>query len=92
MKIKQGFMLIELIVATLIASMVAGILLTALAQGNRFQLAIDNMIDTSLRFAVVSNQLEKDLMGAFIPVQAEEKKKKRHKRPQAKIMMKKRRT
>jgi type II secretory pathway component PulJ len=68
---KYGFALIELIIATLIASMVAGILLAALSQGNRFQMIIDNTIDLSSRIGVVSNQLEKDLMGAFIPVQAE---------------------
>lgn len=70
---KYGFALIELIVATLIASMVAGILLAALSQGNRFQLIIDNTIDLSSRMSVVTNQLEKDLLGAFIPVQAERK-------------------
>ncbi|HSC25539.1 MAG TPA: hypothetical protein VLB80_04990 [Candidatus Babeliales bacterium] len=68
---KYGFMLIELIVATMVATMVAAILLAALAQGSRFQIVIDNMIDTSVRIGVISNQLEKDLMGAFIPVQAE---------------------
>ena len=72
---KHGFMLIELIVSTLIASMVAGILLTALAQGTRFQTAVDNTVDTSLRIGIVSNQLEKDLMGAFVPTQAETIKK-----------------
>ena|SRR5205085_3283510 len=68
---KYGFVLIELIVATLVASMVAGILLSALAQGNRFQTVVDNTIDLSVRIGVVSHQLEKDLMGAFIPTQAE---------------------
>jgi len=68
---KQGFMLIELIVATLVASMVAAILLAALAQGNRFQMVVDNTIDLSTRIGVVSYQLEKDLMGAFVPTQAE---------------------
>ena len=75
---KHGFALIELIVATLVASMVAGILLAALVQGNRFQTIVDNMVDTSVRIGVISNQLEKDLMGAFIPTQAvpqEEEKK-----------------
>lgn len=71
---KPGFMLIELIVASLVASMVAAILLAALAQSNRFQMIDDNLIDVSTRIAVVSNQLEKDVMGSFIPVQAEEKK------------------
>jgi len=72
---KHGFMLIELIIATLIASMIVGILLTALSQGSRFQIAVDNIVDTSLRIGIVSNQLEKDLMGAFVPVQAERGKK-----------------
>ncbi|HLJ30866.1 MAG TPA: hypothetical protein VKU36_00360, partial [Candidatus Babeliales bacterium] len=69
---KQGFMLIELIIATLIASMVAAILLAALAQSNRFMTIVDNLVDTSVRVGVASHQLEKDLMGAFIPVQAKE--------------------
>ena len=72
---KHGFMLIELIIATLIASMIVGILLTALSQGSRFQIAVDNIVDTSLRIGIVSNQLEKDLMGAFVPIQAERGKK-----------------
>jgi type II secretory pathway component PulJ len=71
---KPGFMLIELIVASLVASMVAVLLLAALSQSNRFQMIDDNMIDISTRVAVISNQLEKDVMGAFIPVQSEEKK------------------
>ena len=74
---KHGFMLIELIVATLIASMVAGILLAALAQSNRFQMVVDNLVDNSVRIGVISNQLEKDLMGAFIPVQAAEEDQKK---------------
>jgi type II secretory pathway component PulJ len=65
---KPGFMLIELIVASLVASMVAVLLLAALSQSNRFQMIDDNMIDISTRVAVISNQLEKDLIGAFVPV------------------------
>ncbi len=71
---KQGFMLIELIIATLIASMVAGVLLAALFQSGRVQTSVDTIIDLSVRVGVVSNQLEKDLSGVFIPVQAQEKK------------------
>lgn len=70
---KHGFMLIELIVATLIATMVSAILLAALAQSNRYQTIVDNLVDMSTRIGVVSNQLEKDLMGSFIPTQAQEK-------------------
>ena len=73
---KYGFMLIELIVATLIASMIGTLLLTALSQGTRFQKNVDMLVDTSLRIGVVSNQLEKDFMGAFIPLQARLKEEK----------------
>ncbi len=69
-----GFMLIELIISVLIASMVSGVLLTALYQGNRIQLMVDDMIYTSERVAIVAHQLEKDLAGAFVPVQAEKKR------------------
>lgn len=67
----DGFMLIELIVATLIASLISVALLTALSQGNRSQLLIDNTIDVFERISIVANQLEKDLVGAFVPTQAE---------------------
>lgn len=77
---KQGFMLIELIVASLVASMVAAILLVALAQSGRFQMIVDNLVDSSVRIGVVSHQLEKDLMGAFIPNQSKEKDKKSEKK------------
>lgn len=65
-------MLIELIIASLVASMVAALLLAALAQSNRFLTIVDNLVDVSVRVGVVSHQLEKDLMGAFIPEQAKE--------------------
>src|SRR5690606_20309933 len=67
---KYGFMLIELIIATLIASMIGSLLLTALYQGGRSQAAIDTMFETSVRVGIVTGQLEKDFMGAFVPVQA----------------------
>jgi type II secretory pathway component PulJ len=76
--IRSGFMLIELIVATLIASLVAGVLLTALNLGGRSRTTIDTAIDMSERVAIVTNQLEKDLMGAFIPVQAEKQDEKKN--------------
>jgi len=69
---KHGFTLLELIIATMVGSMVCGILLTALMQSARFQTIIDTDIDFSSRMGVVAHQLEKDLEGCFIPVQAEE--------------------
>lgn len=67
---KQGFMLIELIIATLIASLIAGVLFAMLFQSARVQSSVDNVIDLSTRVGVISNQLEKDLSGAFIPAQS----------------------
>lgn len=69
----HGFMLIELIIATLIASMIGTLLLTVLYQSNQMQAAVDDMIDVSERIGIVSNVLEKDLAGAFVPTQAQEK-------------------
>lgn len=67
-------MLIELIIATLIASLIAGVLFAMLFQSARVQTSVDNVIDLSVRVGVVANQLEKDLIGCFVPKQAEEKK------------------
>lgn len=68
-----GFMLLELIVATLIASILSGVLLTALSQSSRVQASVDNTIHISERIGIVVGQLEKDLAGAFVPTQAEKK-------------------
>jgi hypothetical protein len=73
---KHGFMLIELIIVTLIASMIGTLLLTALSQGARFQKTVDVMVDMSLRIGIFSNQFEKDFTGAFIPMQARLKEEK----------------
>jgi len=67
---KKGFILIELLIATLIASMISILLLTALQQTNKFQSVIDNNIDIYTRAIIFHHQLEKDIMGAFVPIQA----------------------
>ncbi len=67
---KKGFILIELLIATLIAGMISVLLLTALQQTNKFQAVIDDNIDIYTRATIFHRQLEKDIMGAFVPVQA----------------------
>jgi len=67
---KKGFVLIELLIATLIAGMISILLLTALQQTNKFQSAIDNIIDINTRATTFHHQFGKDIMGAFIPIQA----------------------
>jgi len=72
-RMKKGFILIELLIATLIAGMISILLLTALQQTNKFQSVIDNNIDIYTRATIFHHQLEKDIMGAFVPIQAYEK-------------------
>jgi len=67
---KKGFILIELLITTLITSMISVLLLTVLQQTNTFQSVIDNNIDIYTRATIFHRQLEKDIMGAFVPVQA----------------------
>jgi type II secretory pathway component PulJ len=67
----HGFTLIELIVGTLIASLICGVLLTALSQSSRVQASVDNTIDISDRISIAAHQLHRDLDGAFVPRQAE---------------------
>lgn len=69
----DGFTLIELIVATLIASMISAVLLTALYQSSSIQASVDTTIDFSERIGIMSNLLEKDLAGAFVPMEAHRK-------------------
>jgi len=67
---KSGFSLLELIIATLIASLVSTLLMTSLYQSGKYQVIVDTIVDMSMRVNIVSVLLEKDLIGAFIPVQA----------------------
>ena len=70
---KQGFTLIELLVVTAIAAVISSLLLSALGQMNRGQAVTDNTINVAERIAIFAQQIEKDLVGAFIPTQAEKK-------------------
>ncbi|OQA36457.1 MAG: hypothetical protein BWY54_00019 [Candidatus Dependentiae bacterium ADurb.Bin331] len=67
---RHGFSLIELVVAVAIA----GMIMTALFQSyfllNRVAGFLDGVIDRDLRISIMQNQLERDLAGVFIPVQA----------------------
>lgn len=66
---KKGFMLIELLIATLITSMISILLLTVLQQSTKFQSVIDNNINVHTRAIICYQQLEKDIMGTFVPIQ-----------------------
>jgi len=66
---KHGFTLLELLIATLLASIVAGILFAALYQVNRFVPLIDSMTGVAERAALLNAQLERDLSGATVPLE-----------------------
>lgn len=68
---KQGFMLLELMIALLIASILSIILLAAFTQTVHFQKVVDNFCTISMDQAIAINQLERDIMGTFIPLQAQ---------------------
>ncbi len=67
---KSGFTLIEVLIATAIAS-IAGLLLTnAMFQIQRSRTYVDRYTDLYSRAALVHHQLTRDISGAFIPVEA----------------------
>lgn len=68
---KKGFILIEVIIALVISSMLAISLLTFLYQLTQVQSVVDDIVVTSGRAAIVQYQLERDLMGSFVPVLAD---------------------
>lgn len=75
---KQGFILIEVLLAAVIAAMIGAALFTSLYQITRFTTVVDNYADVWTKASIAHRQMEKDLLGVFIPVAAEkapEKKK-----------------
>lgn len=75
---KKGFILIEVLLAAVIASMIGVALFTSLYQITRFTKVIDNYADVWTKASIAHRQLEKDLLGVFTPIAAEkiEEKKK----------------
>lgn len=64
---KPGFSLIELLVASLIASILGTLLFTAFYQINRFVPVIDNRTTIIEKAALLNAQLEKDFAGIIVP-------------------------
>lgn len=70
---KHGFTLIELLVVLTLTAFLLPMLFTSLYQCTEFKKRVDTLVDIHMRIGVAANQLEKDLMGAFVPVQADKK-------------------
>lgn len=68
---KQGFSLIELLLALLISSFIITGLFTVIYQVRRMQTNVNTITGASERAAIMLNQLERDLMGAFVPTHIE---------------------
>lgn len=62
-----GFTLIELMIATFIATVLAALLFTSLYQINKFVPALDSLTQMNEKAALVHAQLERDLSGATVP-------------------------
>ncbi len=68
---KTGFVLIELLLGFLIAAILSSGLLMTIFQINDLQQTVSTITSIYGRMAILQNQLERDVMGAFIPAQVE---------------------
>lgn len=68
----RGFTLLEVMIATAIASTISVVLFVALRQTMGYQERVDTLVDTYTRATLIQNQLERDFMGFFVPNEAYE--------------------
>jgi|GEM_PF-1282862 len=68
----KGFTLLEVLIATAIASAISVGLFIALRQTMAFQNRVDTYADTYSRVTILQNQFERDFMGFFVPSEAYE--------------------
>jgi len=76
LSIKKGFTLVEILIAMAIASFVIGLLFNGIFQANNMMKKNDSRIDMTQRAALVLHQFQKDIMGSFVPLEAQPKEKK----------------
>ena len=67
---KRGFILLEILIASLISSIISTGLLLTISQLNTAQNKLSDITSQYERAATAMQQLERDIMGAFIPLQA----------------------
>lgn len=68
---RQGFILIEIMIASVIAGLLATGLLSTIMQVNQLQQTINTITSIDGRLAILQQQLERDIMGAFVPTQVD---------------------
>jgi hypothetical protein len=74
---KQGFVIIEILLAATIATMIGGMLFLSLYQITQVATVVENYADVFTRASILRRQLEKDITGTFIPVAAEKMEEKK---------------
>lgn len=67
---KSGFAIIELLIATAISVMLGAALFYSFNIINKYVVVVDEYTDKNLKIATMHQQLEKDLLGTFVPVAA----------------------
>jgi len=70
---KKGFIILELLIAFAISSVVMGGLFTIINQTNQAVEVMDRIASIDIRTLLLQSQLERDLSGAFIPQERQEK-------------------
>jgi len=73
---QKGFTLVEILIAMAIASFVIGLLFNGIFQVNRMMKKNDTRINMTRRAALVLHQFQKDIMGVFVPLEAQPKEEK----------------
>ncbi len=68
---RKGFVLLEVMIASLIAALLSTSLLTTIVQVNRLQETVSTITSSYGRIAILQNQMERDIMGAFVPAQVD---------------------
>ncbi len=69
---KHGFVLIEIIIALMIASVIGVALLNSFSTINKSASSIDNYVQTHEKAATLLYQFERDIAGAFVPFEPEQ--------------------
>jgi prepilin-type N-terminal cleavage/methylation domain-containing protein len=67
---RAGFTLIELLFALAFSGVMISTLFVAFFQMNRTLLVAEDIIDFDTRISIMQNQLQKDVGGVFVPIQA----------------------
>lgn len=68
---RKGFTLIEVMIASFMAALISAALFMTITQMNRVQETLHGVSSIYGRCAILKNQLEHDIMGAFIPTQVD---------------------